>query len=64
MEQRVHGVAAEAVCGVAQTSESAVSQVSKPVRAWMHRTVGGSPASADLEVGDTADLEICATGRQ
>src|ERR1041385_6995947 len=41
--------------GVAQTSKSAVSQVSKPASA---------PAfgrDADLEIGDTAGLETCAT---
>jgi len=40
---------------VAQTSESAVSRVSKPAAAT--QCVG----SADLEVGDTAGLETCAT---
>jgi hypothetical protein len=39
---------------VAQTSEFAVSQVSKPA---------GRPKAADLEVGDTADSEVCATPR-
>ena len=55
--------------GVAQTSESAVSQVSKPagarrgqgIRKFEPRTEVAR--AADLEVGDTADLEVCATGR-
>jgi hypothetical protein len=40
---------------VAQTSKSAVSRVSKPADAtqWRH--------PADLEIGDTAGLETCAT---
>jgi hypothetical protein len=40
---------------VAQTSKSAVSRVSKPANAPRCVT------SADLEVGDTAGLETCAT---
>ena len=46
---------------VAQTSKSAVSQVSRPpARARKGaRTTGGR--SADLEIGDTAGLETCAT---
>jgi len=40
---------------VAQTSESAVSRVSKPAAGSQY------VASADLEVGDTAGLETCAT---
>ena len=40
---------------VAQTSKSAVSRVSKPA------PVSHDVASADLEVGDTAGLETCAT---
>jgi error-prone DNA polymerase len=39
---------------VAQSSKSAVSQVSQPARA-----VNARPA--DLEISDTADLELCAT---
>jgi hypothetical protein len=39
---------------VAQTSKSAVSRVSKPA-------VPGFVAAADLEIGDTAGLETCAT---
>jgi hypothetical protein len=42
---------------VTQTSESAVSQVSKPARALKFQT------PADLEIGDTAGLETCATRR-
>jgi hypothetical protein len=40
---------------VAQTSKSAVSRVSKPADAapWRH--------PADLEIGDTAGWETCAT---
>jgi ferredoxin/coenzyme F420-reducing hydrogenase delta subunit len=41
--------------GVAQTSKSAVSQVSKPAAPGM------SSRAADLEIGDTAGLETCAT---
>lgn len=41
---------------VAQTSKSAVSQVSKPATPQI------SQQPADLEVGDTAGLEACATG--
>ncbi len=41
---------------VAQTSKSAVSQVSKPAG---HAAIG---RLADLEIGDTAGLETCATG--
>ncbi len=40
---------------VAQTSESAVSQVSEPA------VLGSHHRTADLEVGDTAGLEACAT---
>jgi hypothetical protein len=40
---------------VPQTSKSAVSQVSKPAG----RSVGAR--AADLEIGDTASLETCAT---
>src|ERR1039457_2531753 len=43
---------------VAQTSKPAVSRVSKPAR----RTTSNAPA--DLEIGDTAGLETCATARQ
>jgi len=57
---------------VAQISKSAVSQVSKPAggrkpmpRARIlpppYRTPAAVWAPADLEVGDTADLEVCAT---
>jgi hypothetical protein len=40
---------------VAQTSKSAVSRISKSADAPQ------LPRSADLEVGDTAGLETCAT---
>jgi uroporphyrinogen decarboxylase len=46
---------------VAQTSKSAVSQVSKPASASPNPYVLTSPGPADLEVGDTAGLETCAT---
>ena len=42
---------------VAQTSKSAVSQVSKPAQ----RECSAIPRSADMDVGDTAGLETCAT---
>jgi hypothetical protein len=42
---------------VAQTSQSAVSRVSKPAGG------GKVGAWADLEIGDTAGLETCATAR-
>ena len=46
---------------VAQTSKSAVSRVSKPAgRSTSDAHTGGGRA-ADLEVGDTAGLETCAT---
>jgi hypothetical protein len=41
---------------VAQTSKSAVSRVSKLADAPARQNV------ADLEIGDTAGLETCATG--
>ncbi|HTV41611.1 MAG TPA: hypothetical protein VMF08_13600 [Candidatus Sulfotelmatobacter sp.] len=45
---------------VAQTSKSAVSQVSKPAgRAALYNVV----RLADLEIGDTAGLETCATSQ-
>ena len=43
---------------VAQTSKSAVSQVSKPAE---HTD---RPRAADLEIGDTAGLETCGTPQQ
>ena len=46
---------------VAQTSKSAVSQVSKPGRLSLFEPRPVSPRPADLEVGDTAGLETCAT---
>src|SRR5262249_45358476 len=51
--------------GVAQTSESAVSQVSKPAGHPTPRDVpSGEGWPADKEVGDTADSEVCATTAQ
>ena len=49
----------QAARSVAQTSKSAVSQVSKPAG----RRTFNAGRSADLEVGDTAGLETCATLR-
>jgi hypothetical protein len=45
---------------VAQTSKSAVSQVSKPAQG----RCGAIQQSADMDVGDTAGLETCATLEQ
>jgi hypothetical protein len=45
----------------AQTSRSAVSQVSKPARPFLFRSAEAISHSADLEIGDTAGLETCAT---
>jgi hypothetical protein len=51
----------------AQTSKSAVAQVSKPARWWDFSVLGNfwtllsNPRAADLEIGDTAGLETCAT---
>jgi hypothetical protein len=44
---------------VAQTSKSAVSQASSLQGVVKPVCLGTGPA--DLEIGDTADLEICAT---
>jgi CO/xanthine dehydrogenase Mo-binding subunit len=46
---------------VAQTSESAVSQVSKPASATNADALSKFGRRADLEIGDTAGLETCAT---
>ena len=46
---------------VAQTSKSAVSQVSKPARLSPYGPRPAFASPADLEVGDTAGLETCAT---
>ncbi len=46
---------------VAQTSKSAVSRVSKPAGSGPPRTPSDSARAADLEIGDTAGLETCAT---
>ena len=46
---------------VAQTSKSAVSRVSKPADATQSNQPSKSRRHADLEIGDTAGLETCAT---
>src|SRR5947209_9621277 len=46
---------------VAQVSKPAVSRVSKPANRCQHRARRRIPRHADLEVGDTAGLETCAT---
>ncbi len=46
---------------VAQTSKSAVSRVSKPANHGTRRTRWTFRSPADLEIGDTAGLETCAT---
>src|SRR4051794_5143783 len=46
---------------VAQTSKSAVSQVSKPANPVVLEHGSNLARPADLEVGDTAGLETCAT---
>jgi hypothetical protein len=46
---------------VAQTSESAVSRVSKPAGHSPTPRAGLFPRRAGLETGDTAGLETCAT---
>jgi signal transduction histidine kinase len=48
---------------VAQTPKSAVSQVSKPAGVESSTAPRSVERSADLEVGDTAGLEACATWR-
>ncbi len=52
------------VLAVAQVSKPAVSPVSKPAAAGAVRCAGKEGAPADLEVGDTAGLETCATHRR
>jgi hypothetical protein len=47
---------------VAQTSKSAVSRVSKPADTSTPSTLPTLSGTADLEIGDTAGLETCATG--
>src|SRR5947209_14697168 len=47
--------------GVAQASKPAVSRVSKPANRFQHQARHRIPRPADLEVGDTAGLETCAT---
>ncbi len=62
LEQRVARLpATSANCFVAQTSQSAVSQVSQPAGASSFPTRSDSGRAADLEVGDTAGWETCAT---
>ena len=46
---------------VAQVSKPAVSRVSKPADASEHARHRGFQRPADLEIGDTAGLETCAT---
>ena len=46
---------------VAQVSKPAVSRVSKPANRCQYQARRRIPRSADLEVGDTAGLETCAT---
>src|SRR5690349_7748215 len=46
---------------VAQISDSAVSQISKSAGDSMDSRQPSTPRPADLEVGDTADSEVCAT---
>jgi hypothetical protein len=48
---------------VAQISKSAVSQVSKPAQRLPVRRFHSFWSPADLEIGDTAGLETCATNR-
>jgi hypothetical protein len=48
---------------VAQISKSAVSQVSKPAKAVAARERRVNRRRADLEIGDTAGLETCATAK-
>ena len=49
---------------VAQTSKSAVSRVSKPANPAKADTRSVLGRSADLEIGDTAGLETCATANR
>src|SRR5205807_2139232 len=46
---------------VAQVSKPAVSRVSKPANRCQYQARRRIPRPADLEVGDTAGLETCAT---
>ena len=48
---------------VAQTSKSAVSQVSQPAGRAKKRAWAAGGRSADLEIGDTAGLDTCATSK-
>jgi len=49
---------------VAQISKAAVTQASKAAELQKTRKHGSRLGPADLEIGDTADLEICATGQR
>jgi len=53
----------QAARAVAQTSKSAVSQVSQPATRAKKGARSADGRSADLEIGDTAGLETCATFR-
>jgi len=48
---------------VPQISKSAVSQASKPAELHQALAFGNQSSPADLEIGGTADLEICGTGQ-
>jgi hypothetical protein len=60
---RCHVTIIEAMASgeVAQTSQSAVSRVSKPAGGPNLPTPATMPRLADMEIGDTAGLETCAT---
>jgi hypothetical protein len=49
---------------VPQASKPAVPQASKPAGHSQPRRLQAYPGPADLEIGGTADLEICATARE
>src|SRR5947209_16882496 len=58
---KVRPAALPSADGVAQVSKPAVSRVSKPANRCQHQARRRIPRPADLEVGDTAGLETCAT---
>src|SRR5947209_12035705 len=58
---KVRPAALPSADGVAQVSKPAVSRVSKPANRCQHQARRRIPRHADLEVGDTAGLETCAT---
>ena len=64
MKNRIKRFAKTVPALVAQTAKSAVSRVSKPAGRPPCRARSNSPRAADLEIGDTAGLETCATGAQ